>query len=106
MVAGNDVLHGEGEVSYTVGRTEFTVSTELGGPQTAYDDVAFGDHGTVIQQVADTNVPEERLQKIQTTLLSSMRAIESRAYQNGGDDAINGNLGRDVSGWRRWSRHG
>jgi len=96
MTAGDDQLHGEGVLSYTIGRTIYVVTTELGGPQEAYDDILFGDHGTVIQQVADTNEPEDRLQKIQTTLLSSVRGIESRAYQNGGDDTINGNLGRDV----------
>ena len=37
-----------------------------------------------------------RLQKIQTTLLSSVRRIESRAYQNGNDDTVFGGLGRDV----------
>src|SRR3990170_3226310 len=84
MDAGRDLLSGEGP------------GTISGGPQTAYDDVIFGDHGAVIQQVVDPNLPDTRDQKIQTTLLSSIRAIESRNYQEGNDDAIFGNLGRDV----------
>jgi Ca2+-binding RTX toxin-like protein len=60
------------------------------------DDVVFGDHGAVIQQVIDPNLPDVRLQKIQTTRISSIRAIESRAYQNGNDDTIFGNRDRDV----------
>ncbi|HSO02245.1 MAG TPA: hypothetical protein VLS46_06935, partial [Gaiellaceae bacterium] len=82
--AGRDVIHGEG------------LGADLGGPQQAYDDVIFGDHGEAIQQVIDPNEPDARLQKIQTTSLASLRRIESRAYQNGDDDAIFGNLGRDV----------
>ena len=73
-----------------------TITTVAGGPQEAYDDIIFGDHGAVFQQTADPNEPDLRLQKIQTTTISSVRLIESRAYQNGGDDAIFGNLGRDV----------
>ena len=46
--------------------------------------------------VADPNAPDTRLQKIQTTTLASIRRIESRAFQNGGDDVIFGNLGRDM----------
>ncbi|HEX5591393.1 MAG TPA: Calx-beta domain-containing protein [Candidatus Limnocylindrales bacterium] len=84
LAAGRDLIYGEG------------VGTLTGGPQTAYDDVIFGDHGAVIQQVMDPNLPDPRRQKIQTTLLSSVRAIESRAYQNGSDDTVFGNLGRDV----------
>lgn len=96
MIAGDDQIHGEGSLTYTIGETVYTVESVLGGLQLAYDDIIFGDHGTVLQQVADTNEPDTRLQKIQTTRLSSVRGIESRAYQNGGDDQINGNLGRDV----------
>jgi len=95
--AGRDLIYGEGAFSYYVdGETLRTPQTILGGPQTAYDDVIFGDHGEVLQQVADTNQPDLRLQKVQTTTLASIRGIESRATQNGGDDAIFGNLGRDV----------
>ena len=74
MDAGRDLIYGEG--TGTIGS----------GPQTAYDDIIFGDHGAVIQQVVDPNLPDPRHQKIQTTLISSVRAIESRAYQNGADD--------------------
>ncbi len=82
--AGRDLIYGEG------------AGTVLGGPQSAYDDVIFGDHGAVIQQTTDPNEPDTRLQKIQTTTLASIRLVESRAYDNGDDDVIFGNLGRDV----------
>jgi Ca2+-binding RTX toxin-like protein len=96
LVAGHDVIHGEGSTTYVLGRTTRIAATTLGSPQVAYDDVVFGDHGAVVQQTADGNQPDPRLQKIQTTSLASIRLIESRAYQNGGDDAIFGSLGRDV----------
>ena len=96
MTAGGDTIHGEGGLTYTVGDTVYDAHSLLDGDQVHYDDVIFGDHGEVIQQVADTNEPDTRLQKIQTTLLASIRAIESRAFQNGGDDTIFGGLGRDV----------
>ena len=59
MDAGRDLIYGEGP------------GTIYGGPQAAYDDIIFGDHGAVIQQVTDPNLPDARLQKIQTTLLAS-----------------------------------
>jgi hypothetical protein len=104
MVAGDDVIFGEGSHSYYVGRTLVEVATsydtsvimELGWPQHAYDDIIHADHGVIEQQTADTNEPETRLQKIQTTTIASVRYIESRAFQNGGDDQVNGNEGRDV----------
>ncbi len=86
MVAGRDLIFGEGEGAITE-----TISS-----QAAFDDIIFADHGAVIQQVVDPNLPDTRLQKIQTTLLSSVREIESRAYQNGNDDIVFGNVGRDV----------
>ena len=49
MDAGRDLIYGEGP------------GTILGGPQTAYDDIIFGDHGAVIQQVADPNLLDMRL---------------------------------------------
>ena len=77
------------------------------GPQTAYDDIVFGDHGSIFQQVADTNEPRPRLQKIQTTTIGSRpRHRVAGAFQNGGDDTINGNVGRDVHHRRRRPRHG
>ena len=108
MAAGDDNIYGEGSISYTVGRTSISRSTVYNPywTQTAYDDIIFGDHGTIFQQVADTNEPDPRLQKIQTTTIGSVRGIESRAYQNGGDDTINGNEGRDVHRRRRRRRHG
>src|SRR6185503_14434557 len=66
MDAGRDLLFGEG------------TGTVLGGYEAGYDDIIFGDHGAVIQQTVDPNLPDGRLQKIQTTLLSSIRRIESR----------------------------
>jgi Ca2+-binding RTX toxin-like protein len=96
MEAGRDRIYGEGTWSYTVGETVRPITTVLGGPQEAYDDVIGGDHIQVIQQTADPNEPDARLQKIQTTTLASIRRIESRAYQNGNDDEIFGNDGRDV----------
>ncbi len=105
MEAADDDIHGEGSTSYTVGRTVVTAATVHDADwqtqpslfvQAAYDDIAFGDHGVIRQQVADTNEPDPRLQKIQTTTIASVRAVESRAFQNGGDDTINGNEGRDL----------
>jgi Calx-beta domain/RTX calcium-binding nonapeptide repeat (4 copies) len=87
MDAGRDLIYGEGP---------HTVGTFASMPQTAFDDIIFGDHGAVVQQVVDPNLPDKRLQKIQTTLLSSVRKIESRNYQNGNDDVVFGGLGRDV----------
>jgi hypothetical protein len=96
MLAGRDLIYGEGSLTYMVGKTLHSVTTVLGGKQEVYDDVIAGDHMAVIQQTADPNTPDTRLQKIQTTLIASIRFIESRAYQNGEDDVIFGNLGRDV----------
>ncbi|HEV8251466.1 MAG TPA: Calx-beta domain-containing protein, partial [Gaiellaceae bacterium] len=90
MDAGRDLIYGEGFSASQIG---------LGlnnGPQTAYDDIIFADHGEVIQQVVDPNLPDPRLQKIQTTLLSSVRDIRSAAFQNGADDIVFANRGRDV----------
>src|SRR5262249_56912342 len=84
MIAGRDVIYGEG------------TGTVTGGPESAYDDVIFGDHGAVVQNVIDPNLPDALPQKIQTTTLDSIRRIESRALQNGADDVIFGNLGRDL----------
>ncbi len=99
MAAGDDNIFGEGSWTYTVGRVVYAPArrpTAPNWPQAAYDDIVFADHGLIIQQVADTNEPDTRLQKIQTTTLASVRFVESRAYQNGGDDTVNGNQGRDV----------
>ncbi|MEQ1827017.1 MAG: hypothetical protein ABL921_13765 [Pirellula sp.] len=84
LTAGRDLIYGDGPG--TVG----------GGPEAAYDDVIFGDHGTIIQNVIDPNLPNALPQKIQTTTLESLIRIESRDLQNGNDDVIFGNLGRDI----------
>jgi Ca2+-binding RTX toxin-like protein len=81
--AGRDTIYGDGPGSAS-------------GIQGDFDDVIFGDHGVVIQQVVDPNLPDPRPQKIQTTTLASLRRIESRALQNGNDDVIFGNLDRDI----------
>jgi Ca2+-binding RTX toxin-like protein len=84
LAAGRDVIHGDGPGTVGV------------GPESAYDDIIFGDHGAIVQNVADPNTPEPLLQKIQTTALSSVLLVRSEELQNGGDDVIFGHLGRDV----------
>lgn len=84
LVAGRDLLLGDGP------------GTVVGGPESAYDDIVVGDHGAVTQDVSDPNLPDARLQKIQTTALSTLLSIESRSIQRGDDDVIFGGLGRDV----------
>ena len=84
MKAGRDLIYGEG------------AGTILGGPESAYDDIIFGDHGEIVQNVSDPNEPEPLLQKLQTTTLSSVLVLRSKELQNGSDDVIFGNLGRDV----------
>jgi hypothetical protein len=83
LTAGRDVIHGDGPGS---------ADGELGD----FDDVIFGDHGEIIQNVADPNLPPVLLQKIQTTTLNSILAINSVELQNGDDDVIFGNLDRDI----------
>jgi hypothetical protein len=84
LIAGRDLIYGDGP------------GTVTGGPEWAYDDIIFGDHGALLQNVADPNLPDARPQKIQTTTLDSVLLIRSRQLQNGNDDAIFGNLGRDI----------
>ncbi|WP_203230655.1 calcium-binding protein [Agromyces humi] len=90
LVAGRDLLFGDG------------VGTVVGGPESAYDDIVFGDHGAIVQNgpaafnTADPNLPDPRLQRIQTTAVSTISSIESRNLQRGSDDAVFGGLGRDV----------
>src|SRR5262249_46383619 len=45
LLAGRDVIYGEG------------TGTVTGGPETAYDDIIFGDHGAILQYVVDPNLP-------------------------------------------------
>ena len=84
LIAGRDVIYGEG------------AGTVAGGPESAYDDIIFGDHGAIVQNVADPNLPEPLLQKIQTTTLASVLLDRVAELQNGDDDVIFGNLGRDI----------
>ena len=106
LVAGRDVLYGEGDGTY---------GAPTGPQQPGFDDIVFGDHGAVLQNVADPNEPDERLQRIQTTRYApptpasgtsdcdrvlptgdTLCGIESRNLQTGDDDVIFGGDGRDV----------
>ena len=94
-------LGGAGTDGTTIAPAPSPVRDDLiAGRDTLYGgegtDIIFGDHGTVIQDVGDPNLPEPRLQKIQTTELSSVLTIESRSVENGNDDVIFGNEGEDV----------
>ena len=82
LTAGRDRLVGDGPRSV------------LGSGEAAYDDVIFGDHGAVTQDVADPNLPDLRPQKIQTT--GRIARIDSKNLQNGADDVVYGHLGRDI----------
>jgi len=92
LLAGRDLICGDANALCRAG----LVAMSPAGPESLFDDIVFGDHGQVFQHVIDPNTPDALLQKIQTTLLESVLAIESRNYQNGDDDTIFGNLGRDV----------
>ena len=83
MQAGRDTLYGEGD-----GTAE--------GNDTIAADIIFGDHGVVVQKVADPNLPPALLQKIQTTALSSVQAVISAEPTNGAADVIFGNDGDDT----------
>ncbi len=93
LVAGYDLIYGEGTAGLGLGT--FVLNAN-GLPQSAYDDVVFGDHGAIDQDVADPNEPDQRLQKIQTTTLASILRIRSVNLDKGADDVIFGGLGRDV----------
>src|SRR5690606_126217 len=88
--AGDDVIEGNGS-----GLADNT------------PDIAFGDHGEVIQFVVDPNLPDPHelfgvevegtiLQKIQTTLLDSVLEINSKEPQTGGNDTMFGSELDDV----------
>lgn len=83
LVAGRDVIYGDGPGS-------------AAGGQEVFDDIIFGDHGVILQNVVDPNLPSALLQKIQTTSLGTVYFIGSAELQNGADDAIFGNEGRDI----------
>ena len=93
QVAGRDLIYGEGAAGLGLGSFSVNVGSS---PESAYDDIIFGDHGEVLQNVADPNEPDPRLQKIQTTQLSTVVMIRSRSLDKGADDVIFGGLGRDV----------
>ena len=98
LVAGNDLLYGEGP-----GSASYADGTIIGND----DDVIFGDLGVVTQDVSgarDTTKPLPlKYQALQTTLLeggadngTGIVAVDSRALQNAGNDWIYGNEGRDL----------
>ena len=83
--AGRDVIYGDGP------------GTVAGGPESAYDDVIFGDHGAVIQNVVDPNLPDAAPAEDPDDDARRRSGGSSRGhYQNGNDDVIFGNLGRDI----------
>ncbi|MFL6033989.1 MAG: HYR domain-containing protein, partial [Gaiellaceae bacterium] len=98
LVAGNDLLYGEG-----VGSATFATPTATAGND---DDIIFGDLGVVSQYVAGprdvTKALPSQPQKLQTTLLTpalgsdGVSAIDSQALQNAGNDWIYGNADRDI----------
>ena len=77
LTAGRDVIDGAGPGS-------------VPGDAASNTDIIFGDHGVIVQNVADPNLPPVLLQKIQTTTLSSVLSINSAELQNGDDDVIFG----------------
>jgi Ca2+-binding RTX toxin-like protein len=81
LVAGRDTLHGDGPGS-------------AAGTAAEFEDVVFGDHGAVVQDVDEPgNTAGPKPQKIQTTL--RIVTIGTREPQNGADDTITGDLGID-----------
>ncbi|MBK8460092.1 MAG: calcium-binding protein [Micropruina sp.] len=56
----------------------------------------FGDYGRVLQNVVDPNLPDIRLQKIQTTEIGTILEICAVNVQQGGDDIIYGSEFDDV----------
>ena len=86
MLAGQDLLYGD-----TPGGTSDRRFS-------AFDDVIFGDHGVIVEDVAgarDTTKPIPALpQLLQTTLRD--RVIQSAQVDNGANDTIYGNGGEDI----------
>ena len=84
LEAGRDLIYGEGP------------DAVAGGPQTNYDDIICGDHCFISMAVQDPNKPFALPQRIQTTMINDVLGIFSVELQNGDDDTIFGNVGRDV----------
>ncbi len=88
LVAGKDLLFGD------------SAGTTTSGTLGANDDIVFGDHGEIVQNVQgprDVSKPVPAgLQKIQTTTIDSLVSMRSREPQNGADDTIYGNSDRDL----------
>ena len=76
LIAGRDLLYGEG------------AGTVAGGPQSAYDDIIFGDHGAVIQQTSPTRTCPTRGCRRSRRRRSPRCARDrvARRFQNGDDD--------------------
>src|SRR5207302_221191 len=106
LVAGNDLLYGEGPGS-AAGAVINTVGSD--------DDIIFGDLGVVTQDVSGardvTKAVPSKPQKISTTSLAYQTAtiggisllvsygvlsVDSKALQNAGNDWIYGNDDRDL----------
>ncbi|MBC7133329.1 MAG: hypothetical protein H5U16_09525 [Roseovarius sp.] len=77
--AGSDIIEGNGS-----------------GVADGTPDIIFADHGEVIQLVIDPNEPFPLDQKIQTTQLSTVIAINSVQPQTGGDDVVFGSEADDI----------
>ena len=105
---GPDLIYGDSGVNVNILTRALTIPTSnastLGtadgltaGSDTiegnAGDDVIFGDHGIVDQNTAEPNLPDARLQKIQTT--GVIKRIETDLPGNGAVDTIYGNEGSD-----------
>lgn len=82
--AGLDTLFGNGPGTVEV------------GPPTVFQDIVFGDYGSVLQNVIDPNLPDPRLQKIQTTQAGSILRVCAVNPQRGGDDTLLGSGSDDV----------
>jgi Ca2+-binding RTX toxin-like protein len=95
MDAGRDVIFGDGASHLGYGPSSVASDGVLGD----FDDIIFGDHGVIDMFVDDPNLPDfipGMLQRIQTTELRFVLAIESAQLQKGDDDVVFGGLDRDV----------
>ncbi|HEY3003263.1 MAG TPA: hypothetical protein VGJ44_13020, partial [Kribbellaceae bacterium] len=87
LTVAGDVIYGDGYGS--------SASSALDD----FADVVIGDKGEIFQDVLvarDTTRDQVGLQRIQTTAIATLRNVESRNLQQGGDDTLYGTAGRDV----------
>ncbi|MEM8693754.1 MAG: hypothetical protein AAGG57_17985 [Pseudomonadota bacterium] len=87
LIAGDDVIFGDGANSTDGGAT---------APEESFRDIIFGDHGVVLMNVEDPNLPPVPLQRIQTTDLALVTEAIGVGSDNGGNDQIFGGEGRDI----------